>query len=109
MEHPIVYILTSVTVFTGIILLLTIGLMAASRKLVPSGAVAIDINDSSKVLKISAGSSLLSSLASEKIFLPSACGGGGPEVDETVERTSDQRKAVRLAPRGVARTLDVVA
>ena len=77
MEHPIVYILTSVTVFTGIILLLTIGLMAASRKLVPSGAVAIDINESSKVLKISAGSSLLSSLASEKIFLPSACGGGG--------------------------------
>ena len=77
MEHPIIYILASVTVFTGIILLLTIGLMAASKKLVPSGAVAIDINESSKVLKVSAGSSLLSSLASEKIFLPSACGGGG--------------------------------
>lgn len=77
MEHPIVYILASVTVFTGIILLLTIGLMAASKKLVPSGDVAIDINDSSKVLKLAAGSTLLSSLASEKIFLPSACGGGG--------------------------------
>jgi hypothetical protein len=32
-----------------------------------------------------------------------------PKVNETVERTSDQKKAAREASDGVARTLDVVA
>jgi hypothetical protein len=37
---------------------------------------------------------------------------GPPQIDETVERTSDQKKTARLSfgeARGVARTLDVVA
>ena len=77
MEHPVLYILMSVTVFTGIILFLTAGLMIASRRLAPSGPVTIDINEGYKKLTVDAGSTLLSSLASERIFLPSACGGGG--------------------------------
>ncbi len=77
MESSLIFILTSVVVFTGLILLLTIGLILASRKLAPSGPVRIDINDGGKVLTVDSGSSLLNSLASQKIFLPSACGGGG--------------------------------
>ncbi|HPF99233.1 MAG TPA: NADH:ubiquinone reductase (Na(+)-transporting) subunit F [Kiritimatiellia bacterium] len=77
MPQTAIYILSSTTVFTGLILVLVIGLMLASKRLAPSGAVAIDINDGGRVLKVDSGSTLLSSLASERIFLPSACGGGG--------------------------------
>ncbi|MFH0878360.1 MAG: 2Fe-2S iron-sulfur cluster-binding protein, partial [Lentisphaerota bacterium] len=76
MENQFVFILASVVVFTGLIMLLTVGLMLASRKLAPSGAVKILINDGAKTLTVDAGSSLLSSLGSQRIFLPSACGGG---------------------------------
>jgi Na+-transporting NADH:ubiquinone oxidoreductase subunit F len=64
-------------VFTGLILLLTWGLMIASRKLVPSGPVRINVNDGLKDLTVPSGATLLSLLAEQKIFLPSACGGGG--------------------------------
>lgn len=41
------------------------------------GEVDIDINDGKKVLKVDGGDTLLSSLASQEIFIPSACGGRG--------------------------------
>lgn len=70
-------ILASSTIaFTLIILLLVGLLLIAQRKLVQSGPVRITINGE-KVITVSAGSSLLSTLGNEKIFLPSACGGGG--------------------------------
>lgn len=68
---------TSAVVVTGLILLMVAGLNAASRKLSPSGPVTIDINDGEKKITTEAGPSLLSALAAKKIFLPSACGGGG--------------------------------
>ncbi len=71
------FILLSVVVFTGVILALVYGLMSASKALSPGGTVKIDINEGNKVLEVAPGSSLLSALASENIFLPSACGGGG--------------------------------
>jgi Na+-transporting NADH:ubiquinone oxidoreductase subunit F len=70
-------ILISITVFTGVILLLVVGLMAASRKLSPGGVVKLDLNDGAKVYEIAPGTSLLSALADQSVFLPSACGGGG--------------------------------
>ena len=70
-------ILLSVLVFTGVICLLVYGLMGASKALSPGGTVIIDINDGKKTLEVEPGSSLLSALASNDIFLPSACGGGG--------------------------------
>lgn len=39
------------------------------------GICEIDINNGKKLLKVEGGSSLLSTLAGEKIFIPSACGG----------------------------------
>lgn len=72
-----IFVWTSMGVFTGLILLLAWGLMIASRKLVPSGPVRIHVNDGHKELVVPSGGTLLSSLAEQKIFLPSACGGGG--------------------------------
>lgn len=77
MQLNLTFLLISAAVFTGVIVILTVGLMLASRKLVPSGPVKIDINEGGKVLEVPAGTSLLSALASQNIFLPSACGGGG--------------------------------
>ncbi|WFB36710.1 NADH:ubiquinone reductase (Na(+)-transporting) subunit F [Kiritimatiellota bacterium B12222] len=72
-----VFFILAILVFTGVICLLVFGLMSASKALSPGGTVTIDINNGAKVLEVAPGSSLLTSLASNNIFLPSACGGGG--------------------------------
>ncbi len=69
-------IVSSVLITTGVILLLTIGLIVANRYLVTQGNVAIKINGE-KEIAVPAGATLLTALANEKIFIPSACGGGG--------------------------------
>jgi len=71
-------IITSIVAFTLIILLLVFILLFAQSKLVTSGDVKIIINgDETKPLVVSGGSTLMSTLSAQKIFLPSACGGGG--------------------------------
>jgi Na+-transporting NADH:ubiquinone oxidoreductase subunit F len=68
----------STAMFVGIILALVIVLLYAKKQLVNSEDVTILINgDPSKALKVPAGSTLLSTLAANKIFIPSACGGMG--------------------------------
>ncbi len=69
-------ILTSVIVFLTVILLLVLILLFARKKLTPQGEVTITINEE-KELVTNPGSTLLSTLSAEKIFIPSACGGGG--------------------------------
>lgn len=71
------FFILSILVFTGVICLLVFGLMSASNALSPGGTVTIDINDGNKILEVPPGGSLLGTLASNDIFLPSACGGGG--------------------------------
>ena len=67
-----------VGVFTGLVLALVVILMAARSRLVQSGDVTILINgDPNKALTTPAGSTLLNTLADNKIFIPSACGGQG--------------------------------
>ena len=63
-------------IFLVIIMLLVGMLLYARKKLIPEGKVSILINNEKK-LSVNVGSSLLSSLAEQQIFLPSACGGGG--------------------------------
>ncbi len=71
-------VVTSIIAFTLIILLLVVLLLYAQSKLVQQGDVKIYINgDEKNPLVAPAGSTLLSTLSGEKIFLPSACGGGG--------------------------------
>jgi Na+-transporting NADH:ubiquinone oxidoreductase subunit F len=67
-----------VTMFTGVILALVVVMLVARSRLVASGAVTIVINDDeSKALTVPAGGTLLNTLADNKIFVPSACGGKG--------------------------------
>lgn len=70
-------ITASIIVFLAITLILVILLLVAKAKLLPSGNVTIDINNGEKKLTVATGGSLLSCLAENKIFLPSACGGKG--------------------------------
>ena len=73
----ITYIISSVIVFSLVIMSLVILLMVAAKKLVPQGLVKLDINDGNREVEVKPGASLLSALSTDKIFLPSACGGGG--------------------------------
>ena len=71
-------IITAVVAFTLIILLLVALLLFAQSKLVQQGDVKIFVNgDEKNPIIAPAGSTLLSTLSGQQIFLPSACGGGG--------------------------------
>ena len=71
-------ILLGVSMFSFVILACVGVLLAARNKLVAMGDVEIVINDDpDNTLKTQAGSTLLGTLAENKIFIPSACGGKG--------------------------------
>ncbi len=69
-------ILLTVAAVAGINGVLALLLVTAERFLANYGRVKVVINDE-KTLEVDGGSSLLSTLNSQKIFLPSACGGRG--------------------------------
>jgi len=62
--------------FTMIVITLVTVIMFAKSKLVSTGEVNITINGE-KTVSVPAGGKLLQTLAAEKLFVPSACGGGG--------------------------------
>jgi len=67
-----------VFMFTAIIVTQVTMLMLARRELVATGDVTISVNgDPDKALQTQAGGTLLGTLAANKIFIPSACGGKG--------------------------------
>lgn len=71
-------IILGVVMFTVIVFALVALILLARAKLVSTGDVLIGINqDAEKSLSIPAGGKLLQTLADAKIFLSSACGGGG--------------------------------
>ncbi len=71
-------VLTTIFAFTAVILILVMILLFAQSKLVQSGPVNIIVNgDEENPITTTAGSTLLSTLSGQKVFLPSACGGGG--------------------------------
>src|SRR5574344_65685 len=71
----------NITIFTGVAviaivtLILVAILLFVKDKITPKGTVKISINGGKKELNVTPGSSLMSTLAGEKVFLPSACGG----------------------------------
>ena len=69
-------ILITLAVFLIVTLFLVGILLYAKTKLTASGPVKITINGE-RTIEVSAGSTLLSTLSENKLFLPSACGGGG--------------------------------
>ncbi len=70
------FIIASIAVFVVIILLLSLMLIYAKKKLLPQGQVKLIINDE-HTFEVDPGSSLLSTLSENNLFLPSACRGGG--------------------------------
>lgn len=100
------FILTSIAVFLVTILLLVIILLVAKRYLSPSGNVNIVINDDT-TLSVPQGSSVMSTLNENGIYLSSACGGkascgqcklqvieGGGEILDS-ERPHFSRKEIK--------------
>lgn len=69
------YILTSIGVFLVVILLIVIILLVAKKFLSPSGKVKVTVNGN--IYEVEQGASVLSTLAEEGVYLPSACGGKG--------------------------------
>ena len=70
-------LLITLIAFLSVILLLTSLLLFVKAKISPKGKLVIDINDGERTLEVDGGGTLLSTLGSSGIFLPSACGGGG--------------------------------
>jgi len=69
-------VIVSIVVFLVFVLFLVSIILFAKAKLSPSGKVKLTINGE-KTLEVDAGGTILSTLGNNKIFLPSACGGGG--------------------------------
>ena len=69
--------LLAVGVTTSIFILLSAILLVAEKYLADYGTCIITINEGSSVLEQKGGSSLLSALIDNKVFIPSACGGKG--------------------------------
>ena len=71
-------LILGVVSFTGVVILLVLVIIFARSRLVSTGSINIEINDDpANTITVPAGSKLLQTLAENKIFLSSACGGGG--------------------------------
>ena len=68
-------IISSMVLMVIVILVLVAILLVIKAAITPTGTVKIDINDGKKVLDVQPGGNLMGTLAEQKIFLPSACGG----------------------------------
>ena len=69
-------IVLTIVFFLAVILLLVGLLLFAKAKLSPSGTLKIVINGE-RTIEVEGGSTLLTTLGNNGVFLPSACGGGG--------------------------------
>jgi Na+-transporting NADH:ubiquinone oxidoreductase subunit F len=69
-------IILGVVMFTGIVLALVGVILAARSRLVATGSVDILVNEE-RTINANVGSKLLGALADAKLFVASACGGGG--------------------------------
>lgn len=67
----------TIIAFLLVMLTLTSMLLYVKAKISPKGKLSIDINHGERLVEVDGGSTLLSTLSNNGIFLPSACGGGG--------------------------------
>lgn len=77
-------VVITIIIFTFVILLLVSLLLFVKAKLSPAGKIKITINGEHE-LEVDGGGTLLSTLGTNGIFLPSACGGGGTCVQCTCQ------------------------
>ena len=71
------YVFVSTVVFTAVILFLVAIIAFIKVKVIKPGDCKILVNNDPNPIVVPAGMNLLLTLANQKIFLPSACGGGG--------------------------------
>ncbi len=69
-------IMLAIGMFTGMVLFLAVIIIVARSFLVKTGNVKITLNNE-KTLEVESGGKLLQTLANARVFLSSACGGGG--------------------------------
>ncbi len=69
-------IIYSVLLFTGILTVLALIILAARSRLVPRGSITLTVNEERK-LSVPAGGKLFEALADNEIYVPAACGGSG--------------------------------
>ncbi|MGH1468793.1 MAG: NADH:ubiquinone reductase (Na(+)-transporting) subunit F [Bdellovibrionales bacterium] len=69
-------VILGVTMFTAVVLVLVAVILFAKSRLVSSGDVTINVNGEKDIV-VPAGGKLLNILADNKLFVSSACGGGG--------------------------------
>ena len=70
------FVLLSTVVFSGIIVFLITLIVLVESKVAKKGDCKILINNETEPLVVAGGSNLLTTLSNNKVFLPSACGGG---------------------------------
>ena len=70
------FLFLTFAVILTVTLVLVVVLIYAKARLTPGGKVKIKVNDE-KMLEVEPGNNLLTTLAQNKIYLPSACGGSG--------------------------------
>ena len=71
------FVLIAAVLVGGVCAILAALLILAERRLINYGKCTIDINQGDKRLEVKGGQTLLASLMSQEIFIPSACGGRG--------------------------------
>ena len=69
-------IVLGVLVFTIAVNMMVFVILGARKLLVSTGNVSISMNDAVQSIDVEAGGKLLQTLASQNLFLSSACGGG---------------------------------
>ncbi|MCX8049888.1 MAG: 2Fe-2S iron-sulfur cluster-binding protein [Methylohalobius sp.] len=94
-----------VSVFVAVVVLLTSLILLAKAWIVPSGTAKIRINDE-HTLEVPVGGKLLSALASQGIYLPSACGGKGICGQGASGRRRRRRPSLAAGDRPVRKGLD---
>ena len=75
----------TIAAFLIVVMTLVSMLLFVKAKLSPAGKITIDINNGERVVEVDGGGTLLSTLGSNGIFLPSACGGGGTCIQCTCQ------------------------
>ncbi len=69
-------LILTIAFFLAVILMLVSLLLFVKAKLSPAGKLKITINGE-RTIEVDGGSTLLTTLGNNGVFLPSACGGGG--------------------------------
>ena len=72
-----IVVISAIVACSIVILSLVFIISLAEKNLLPQGEVQITVNGQDDKLSIKPGGTLLSALATQNVYLPSACGGGG--------------------------------